>query len=402
MTIAVLEKTQCCGCAACASACPAKCIELKADEEGFLYPVVDEFRCILCNLCERVCPVIQREPEIARLQRAYLVQHKNPEVLIRSTSGGAFTAIAEYVVSRGGAVFGASLDARSGVKHVLATTTEDLEALRGSKYVQSAIGDSFRVAQAVLDERRLVCFSGTPCQIEGLQCYLRKDYSNLLKVDVVCHAVPSPLVLQRYLSWQSARLGIEIKDVAFRDKLRFGYKYSSMSIYSDASRAESVYARGVETDPYLRAFFSNVCDRPSCYNCAFKKRYRVSDLTLWDCFEADLLASGFEKDAGVTRVLVQSEKGAAVMQHVARSAKFVEIDVDKAIAGVREMSNSVPLNERRAQFFDDCRTLSDDALFSKWFPDTTRVKLERMARLGLARLGLYQPAKRLAKRLLGR
>jgi ferredoxin len=402
--IAIADKTQCCGCAACASACPADCIEMKADEEGFLYPVADVGRCTSCDLCEKVCPVLQNEPERERLQNAYLVQHKDAEVLLRSTSGGAFTAIAEHVLDCGGVVFGAAFDGSLRVRHVSVDTRQDLRRLRNSKYVQSDIGDAFRAAFELLEQGRTVCFSGTPCQIEGLQHYVRKDYPNLLKVDVVCHAVPSPLVFQRYLAWQAARAddGIAIGDVVFRDKTRFGYEYSSMCIYSDSDAMNRVYAQGVESDPYLRAFFSNICDRPSCYQCSFKKRYRESDLTLWDCFDVGRLGPELDNNGGVTRVLVHSERGEAAMQLVADRARCIRIDPETAVAGVREMFHSVPMNEHRAEFFDDCIALPDAELFPKWFGDTTRVKLERMARLGSEMLGVYQPARRLAKRILGR
>lgn len=400
--IAVTDKTKCCGCGACATVCPVACIEMEADDEGFLYPVADGGRCISCDLCVTVCPVLQNGPEKERQQKAYLVQHRDRDVLLQSTSGGAFTAIANHVLERDGVVFGAAFDGSLRVRHIAVRKPEDLRKLRNSKYVQSQTGDTFQRAREFLEHGREVCFSGTPCQIEGLQRYLRRDYPNLLKVDVVCRAVPSPAVFERYLAWQEARLDEEIVDVVFRDKTKFGYKYSQMCLYQNSSKTPAVYTRGVESDPFLRAFFSSVCNRPSCYMCSFKKRYRVSDLTLWDCFEVDRFAPELDNGGGVTRVLVRSQKGESVVQGIADQVDYVQVDADKAVAGVREMSYSVPMSERRAEFMVDCGQLSDDELFAKWFGDTARVKLERAARLGCERLGIYQPMKRFAKRVAGR
>ena len=176
--IEIKEKSQCCGCTACSSICPKKAIVMKQDEEGFMYPIIDKSKCVNCGLCDKVCPVKNVKEEEFE-QKAYIVNNKDDEIRKDSTSGGAFTPIAEYVLNRGGVVFGAAFDKNYNVAHTYVDNKENLTILRGSKYVQSFLGDTFKQVKDFLNDNRMVCFSGTPCQIEGLKKFLQKDYKNL-------------------------------------------------------------------------------------------------------------------------------------------------------------------------------------------------------------------------------
>ncbi len=392
--IKILEKVDCCGCAACSNICPKCCITMTSDEEGFLYPSVDEALCIDCGLCEKVCPELNPVEEKVSKQIAFLVQHKNEQIRKESTSGGAFTAIAEYVLNNGGVVFGVAYDNTFKVIHKYVESVDDLRLFRNSKYVQSEIGNTFKQAKEFLIQDRLVCFSGTPCQIEGLKNYLRKDFDNLITIDFVCRAVPSPLLLEKYLKMQKRTLNVEFTNVAFRDKY-YGYKYSNLSIYTKNNNVS--YHRGVETDPYLRSFFSNICDRPSCYDCSFKKRYRNSDLTLWDCFAVDVFDKKMDDDKGTTRILTHTEKANAILANISEKVLIKEIDVEDAVRGVREMVESVPVNARRKQFFEDLNEMKPEVLFSKYFPNNVRARGERLARLVSYKLGVYQNMKKIIK-----
>lgn len=396
--ITVKDKKDCCGCWACENVCPKKCIEMKEDFEGFRYPVVDEEACIDCGLCERVCPILQLGEEKPFLQTAYLLQHKDKGVLRESTSGGAFTALGEWVISQGGVVFGAAFTDGFVVKHVMVDKVEDLRRFRNSKYVQSLVGDSYRKCEEML-RGGVVCvlFSGTPCQIEGLLRYLRKPYENLLLVDVVCRAVPSPLLLKRYIDFRKKSTTSAIQNIKFRDK-HYGYQYSSFT-FAHKDEKENYY-RGVESDPYLRAFFSNMSVRPSCYDCRFKKRYRVSDLTIWDCFQPDSFGVDrleYDFSYGVTRVLVHSDKGREAMENIRQYASIKKIDTEKAVKGVREMVECVPMNDRRTDFFRDLDCIGFERTISKYFPVTIKVRTERLIRVCFFKLGIYYAAKRLFK-----
>lgn len=392
--IRITNKKDCCGCSACSQSCPKCCIKMQADEEGFLYPVVDTEKCIHCNLCDKVCPIINRMPEIEKPQKAYVVQIKDEKVLKESTSGGAFTAIAESVIDQAGVVFGASFTNDFRVIHTYAGKKADLVKFRNSKYVQSDTGCTFTQAKELLDDGLPVCYSGTPCQIEGLKRFLGKDYGNLITVDVVCHAVPSPLIWEKYKKFIAGNQPVQY--AAFRDKEPYGYEYSQITVKAN----ETWYRAGVESDAYLRAFFSNICDRPSCYSCVFKKRYRVSDITLWDCFNIYQFSETLDNNRGATKVLIHSSEGEKLFAAAQDRLKVVEVTSDKLVEDVKEMFSSVPYNPLRDSFLADAATMEDVPFFHKYFPDTVRVKGERFIRLACEKLGIYSTAKRMAKKLL--
>ena len=215
--ITIYNKAKCCGCSACESICPRNCIELKADTEGFFYPYVNIADCINCRKCEQICPINNPYEELPFEQMGYIVQNKNEQILRESTSGGAFTSIAKYVIQNNGIVFGVALTDKLMAHHVWVDNVDALTIFRNSKYIQSYMGDTYNKVKSFLNQDKLVCFSGTPCQVEGLIHFLGKEYNNLITVDVVCRAVPSPMVFSKYLDFQRKRMGDEIKTVRFRE-----------------------------------------------------------------------------------------------------------------------------------------------------------------------------------------
>ena len=395
--IDIKDKKDCCGCWACENVCPKSCISMVEDAEGFRYPQVDQDVCIDCHLCEKVCPIINVKPEEAKPQEGYLLQNKDPKVLAESTSGGAYTAIAKYVLKQGGVVFGAALNEKNEARHIYVESEEELWRFRNSKYVQSLIGDTFKQAKEFLKQGRFVLFSGTPCQMEGLVAYLRKPYVNLIVVDVVCRAVPSPKVLRKYLEYQSANYGRPLKNLKFRDKKFYGYKYSNMSFESERGS----YHTGIDTDPWLRSFFSGINVRPSCFACRFKKQYRVTDFTIWDCFEVYQYGKKLDNDKGVTKVLVHSEKGMEIMKLMGEEAYLQVVSVDKLIAGVHELTAQPKDNPKREAFFRDLDVLSPKDCFDKYFPVTFRTKMEKHIRILMLQLGVYKQFRMLVKKMVG-
>lgn len=396
--IEIKDKKNCCGCWACANACPKHCIMMVEDNEGFRYPQVNSSFCINCGLCEKVCPVINVKQQEVKKQRAFLLQNKKDLVRHECASGGAFSAIASWVIKQEGVVFGVSFkDGFSGVQHTYAEKEEDLAKFRNSKYVQSEVGDAYSQVRHFLKEDRWVLFSGTPCQIEGLVSFLRGPYAKLVLVDIVCYGVPSPGFFRNYISWQRNRLGGKFTKFFFREK-RLCYNYTSVSIYNEDE--EQNYHVGVERDKYMRSFFSNRNIRPSCYDCKFKKLHRISDFTIWDCYDVRRFSRNFDEN-GTNRVLVHTEKGMKILDGIRNHVRLEEhADVDFFIKDEFALTHSVTMPEDRRKFFDDYSTMPFDVFLEKWFPDTFSVWINSFLRMTAFKMGVYNRAKYLVKKIL--
>lgn len=395
--IVVENKKDCCGCSVCASVCPKGCITIKQDEEGFYYPIVNTADCISCGLCDSKCPVINNKPEIPFEQTGYVVQHKNLAVLKESTSGGAYTGFAEYVIKQGGIVVGASLNQSLFVEHIIVDNVEDLSKFRNSKYVQSYISpDIYKRIKGYLKEGVLVCFSGTGCQIEALRCFLGdKKYENLFCIDVVCRAVPSPLAFKKYVEYQTTRKQADIESLRFRDK-HFGYHFSTVNIgFKGFSKH---YHRGIESDPWHRAFFSGICNRPSCHECVFKKRYRVSDITIWDCFDYERLYPEMRKNLGATNVLIHTPQGHALFQKSKDTFTVEEVNPDEQVAKMKELTQSTPSNPRREAFLNDSQVMDGFSLYKKYFPIGIKNNILYKGRCFAVKTGIYAIIKSFLRR----
>lgn len=391
--IIIKRKEDCCGCSACMAACPVNVIKMASDDEGFYYPKIDKDKCIQCGKCDSVCPIKNNNMEIVKEQKAFLFQIRNKNLRMDSTSGGAFTAIAAAILREGGVVFGAAYDDAFNVVHRYVETEAELWRFRNSKYVQSDVKNSFRQVKNFLRAGRKVCFSGTPCQIEGLHNYLGeiKQRENLLLVDMVCRAVPSPLFWKKYITWQQKNTGKKIGNIRFRDKRHYGYKYSQMVI--EDKKGNILYHKGVESDPYLRAFFSNLIDRPTCYECKFKKRYRVSDITLWDCFDVGLKCKQFDDDIGTTNILIHTERGYKLLDEISSGSKYA-IEADKAVCGMKELTASVSYNTKRNEVMKYLQNHTMQEVIIKIFPDTVVIKIKRNLRLFLLKINIYDEVKK--------
>ena len=362
--IQILDKSQCCGCTACVSICPKQCITMREDEEGFLYPVVDSSHCIDCNLCKKVCPELYPK-EMREPLHVYAAKHKNEQVRLASSSGGIFTLLAEKIIDEGGVVFGVRFNNNWDVVHDYTETMEGLAVFRGSKYVQSYMGDCYLKAKSFLEQGRKVMFTGTPCQIAGLKNFLRKDYDNLLTVDVVCHGVPSPKVWQVYLD-EIARKGgknsvlshpivekTEINHIDFRSKSIGWKKFSFVLTLSKATadgEKNTVLLSSIFTEnPYMNAFLSNLSLRPSCYDCPAKAGKSGSDITIADFWGIEDVLPEFDDDKGISLVLSYSEKGGRWLAGL--DCECIEVDYRSAQRMNPLISTSVSKPINRAFFF---------------------------------------------------
>ncbi len=305
--IDIKNPNECCGCAACLNICPKDAIVMIENEVGFIYPKVQEELCVNCGMCKSVCVFNKKGIGENKEPKVFAGVINDRETLKKSSSGGAFSAIANVILQEGGVVFGAAWEKDFSLSHIAAHSGEELEKLRGSKYVQSAIGTSFREAKTLLDAGKLVCYSGTPCQISGLKSYLGKDYENLLTVDIICHGVPSLKMLKDDLTFVSGKEIDELTDVKFRDKC-YGWGTKG-SITTKNKRIK--YNAG--TSPYYFYFLKGEVYRESCYNCRFPSEKRQGDITLGDYWgiKTELLKKlgDIDPDLGVSCVLVNTEKG---------------------------------------------------------------------------------------------
>lgn len=390
----LIKKNDCSGCGACVCVCPAKCLFMKSDSEGFYYPHIDDKTCIRCGKCLSVCPV-RSEPKTGDYsRRVFLVQHKDDRIRRESTSGGAFTAIAEYVLQNGGVVFGAGMDENFRVCHMPAYNTEQLALFRNSKYAQSDLGDTFLKIQQYLLQGKKVLFSGTPCQVAGLMNFLPDAGEDLITVDVVCRGIPSPLVFEKYIDYQKKKFG-KFDKVLFRDKYA-GYTHTAMSLYRDKV---CLYHNGLEYDPMLRLFYKDMICRPVCSACRFKKIKRCSDFTLWDCFSVAEINRDFDDNKGTTFVMLQSEKAERIFEKIQDTIRFCEGNTESACTNTTEMLQSISHDPKRQAFFRDVDSMPPEELFRKWTPITLKVRTNKFLRNMLAKLGLYYTVKKFVAKL---
>lgn len=300
--ISIKEKHLCCGCQACAQRCPKQCIVMCEDEEGFIYPEVDVTQCIACGLCVKVCPVINQDNP-KQPKTVYAAEALDDEIIKSSSSGGIFSLLAEQTILAGGVVFGARFDENWEVVHGYTETIEGLDVLCGSKYVQSHIGNSFLQAEAFLKTGRKVLFSGTPCQIAGLNNFLQRKYENLLTVDVICHGVPSPMIWRKYL--KEIAKNQCIKNIFMRDKMLGWRRYC---IRVDGMLDTILYEEFTK-NIYMQGFLLNLYLRPSCYECPAKKFKSQSDITLGDYWGIQNQYPELYNKLGTSAVLVNTIKG---------------------------------------------------------------------------------------------
>ena len=300
--IVVNNKYKCCGCSACVQRCPKQCITLHSDEEGFLYPMVNMDTCIDCGFCEKVCPVLYQAEERLPLE-VFAAKNPNEEIRMESSSGGIFTQLAEQIIDTGGVVFGVKWNEHFEAVHAYTDTKEGLAVFRGSKYVQSQVGDTFKQTEQFLKQGHQVLYSGTPCQIAALKLFLRKDYENLLAVDVVCHGVPSPQIWKEYMT--SLKLD-NIAQISHKDKTT-GWREYSFSIKNVEDKV--IYTQKASANKYLSAFVKNLTLRPSCFSCPSKAGKSLSDITLADYWGVESLLPQMDDNKGVSLLCVNTTKG---------------------------------------------------------------------------------------------
>lgn len=351
------ERDLCSGCAACSIVCPRCAIEMAPDVEGFRYPILNVSKCIDCGLCNRVCPSLH--PDAERLPvSVFAAQAKDDGLRMESSSGGIFSLLARQVLANGGVVYGAAVRLTDGkVVHQSAETEYELFALRGSKYVQSDVGNVYIKAKEQVMSGRSVLFSGTPCQIAAFRRVLGCDRENLLCVEVICHGVPSPLAWEKFLENRlteqnqgrdSARdEGPPIKRISFRRK-NCGWKRYSLSLRFANDRE---YLKDLQHDTFLRGFLNELYNRPSCHRCSLRGLCSGADITLGDFWKVGQWIAGIDDDHGTSLVLINTERGKRAFDSVKGCCRFINSSFDVACRSNSPLVKSPHPHARRTKFF---------------------------------------------------
>ncbi len=409
--IAIDDKGRCCGCGACAQACPTHCIAMAADREGFAYPVADAARCIGCGKCERVCPIIRADgpsadsPEAFEQPLAVGGRHRDEAVRQASSSGGAFSLLADRIFAMGGVVYGAAM--RDGrVAHVCATNGAELAALRGSKYVQSAIGDAYSEIEAHLKAGRPVLFTGAPCQTAGLAAFLGKPWDNLYLVDFICHGTPSPKVFAQYLASIEAREGSKVVSFSFREKDR-GWHESGLQMGTRVKLANGKEIRRYPAlrDSYMNGFLEDIYLRPACYECRFKVIPKhTADITIADFWGVNRVLPQLNDGRGTSLLLIHNARGKALFDAVSDAFEYEACDWRAATVKNPTLVRAASVPPQRAAFFEDLEARGYDHAARKYLSTPRTVaskaskiiggKLEKLIQFGVGTAMKVLPVKK--------
>lgn len=342
---------KCTGCGACSVVCPKGCIQMESDLEGFRYPVIDNVKCIHCQLCEQSCPVTNKV-DVSTKTIALAAKNKVEDVRLQSSSGGVFSALAEKVLAEGGVVCAAKYTEDFSVIHNIFESTEEISEYRGAKYTQSKVEHCFEELKRILEDNRYVLFVGTPCQVAALSAYLKKEYPKLFLVDMICHGVPSPVVWKGYLDERRNvdANGSPIKKVNLRSKVTgwSNYSYSVEINYENGN----IYSVRQNQDNFMKGFISNLYLRKSCSHCEFKGTERCSDITLADYWGIWIQDSEFDDNKGISALLIHTEKGQGMWEKIKEEFMLKKVSKEDIVQYNPSAIECSTENSKRKEFFN--------------------------------------------------
>lgn len=315
-------------------------ITMQSNEQGFLYPVIDETKCINCGKCSRVCPM--ENSNGTKPLAVYAAVHRDRKVLMDSSSGGMFTAIAQAVLNAGGTVFGCVMDSEFNVFQKAAADADSLSQMRGSKYVQSDTMNTYLEAEVLLRKGQPVLYTGTPCQIAGLKSYLGEDYANLYTIDLVCHGVPSPELFKQHINWLESRCQGKLNSYYFRSKMKARGQDNLYYYFYYYENFKKFKHGPANLDPYFNAFRKKYTYRESCYLCPFACGERCGDFTIGDYWKVEKYHPELKGTPGVSILCINSDNGMALFKDIKDQLRLVECsleNVQKVSTNMREPSS---------------------------------------------------------------
>jgi coenzyme F420-reducing hydrogenase beta subunit len=355
------RKDNCCGCEACSAVCPHNAISMKIDEEGFLYPEINNESCVDCGLCKKVCAfnatLENKESTCNKFKNLYAVKHKDLDIRMNSRSGGIFTAISDIVLENDGLVYGAAFSENLDVLHIRAENKTTRNEMRGSKYVQSKTDkEIYKEVEKDLEAGKKVLYSGTSCQVAVLKSFLKKEYENLITVDIVCHGVPSPKVYKDYLSFWEKRAKRKITSIDFRNKKSYGWAGHIETLSAGKKRINSCI--------WTTLFYQHNILRPSCYICPYKGLSHPGDITIADYWGIDKALPGFSDNKGVSLVLINTEKGREYFDNALPVIDAVATDIEKSMQTPLKEPFKSP--QSRKEFWEDYKNFGFEFIVKKY------------------------------------
>lgn len=344
----ITENKKCYGCTACYSICPKKAIEMVEDEKGFKHPVINNKKCINCGLCKKNCPAnygLDQFVSDNNLPKIYAARTKNEEVREKSTSGGMFSEISNYILNKDGVIFGTVMDENFKVKYIKVKDKKGRDLLRGAKYVQSDLENTFTEIKKELDEKKYVMFIGNPCYVAGLKSFLGKNnYENLLLCDIVCHGVPSPLIFKEHVEYIKNKH--KLKKYIFRNKL-IGWRGTNTTIeYDNTYESNTPYS-----DIFTNLYFDGYITRECCSSCKFTSINRVSDITIGDFWGIEKSHPKFNDEKGTSLLIINSKKGENILENIKNNIYLEESSVEKCLQPQLKYPSAE--NKNKLSFWND-------------------------------------------------
>lgn len=361
-----IDVNRCCGCEACRQVCPKGAIKIGENSEGFFYPSIDEGLCIDCGLCRKVCPLLSYDRlSLSKADCAIAAVHKDIEISSPSSSGGAWTAIAQVFCDKGYDIYGAVQNDDLSVEHKSISDIGEIGIFRKSKYIPSKMNDSFSEIREKLDRGRKVLFSGTPCQVGGLKLFLKREYDNLLLVDFSCHGVGSPRMFKRYIKEFGEKHGSKVVGYDFRHKARNLCVYSSTSSKIRLANGEE-FTRFI--DPWFKGFVEAYYKNECCYECPYTGLERISDITLADFWWVERVSKKFDAGKGVSLILANNEKGRSLIEGLEKFLVMEEHRLESCTPSNTALRHPVRRNPDTKKFLERLGRMSFDESVESLYP----------------------------------
>ncbi len=332
------SKENCCGCLACGDSCPNGAINAVKDENGFVYPEVNTQLCVNCGVCMNQCSFIKSKGIEKKVESVWAYRISDKRALNDSTSGGAFTALSDFVLGNGGVVCACVMNERFEIAHVVTEDKITRDSMRRSKYVQSNTEGIFARVKDVLKQGRIVLFVGTPCQTSQMVTYAGEYRDNLIACDFLCHGVPNNDFFKAHIDYLEKSYGQKAVGYYFRGK-----KYGWNHMLEEVVFANGRICGDKSVQAYSRFFYSGVSLRASCHNCRYRSIWRASDITIADFWGIDKIL-GKTDNRGYSMVAVNTEKGRMLVEAIKRTGCIIAVETDSVLERIGEPISTCKIN----------------------------------------------------------